>query len=274
MDNLEKKIPLRKALIYVLLSVFLIWGSLSLFWWYRGYTLRERRKSPSYSITTIAQTTRNEPMKAWQLAELLELSCDFPANLYCFDSKRAEAKLQSCPPIKRAIVSKIKPNTLHIDYETRLPKAFIADYENIVCDQEGTIFPLQPFFSQKNLPEIHLGLTKEITWNESIQSEKLDLAFAIIDFVSSQFPAAIQVRRVDVHRAFALSAGEKEVIVIFEEDTKKSFVRLRGNCFESDLRLFLHLRPQLEKIGKEDNTAIQIVDLRSPGIALVKSLFS
>lgn len=272
-DDFERKIPLRKALLYVFFSVLLIWGSLSLGWWYRSHTLQKRQKNPLYNISTIIQTSRSEAMPSWQLAELLELSHDFRTNLYCFDSKAAIERLQACPVIKKALVRKAKPGIIYIDYETREAKVFVADYDNMVCDREGSIFPLLPFFSPKSLPEVYLGIrfsNEKIAWDTSLKSEKLDLAFSIIDFVETHFPVGARLLRVDVHKAFAPSAGEREVILLVQEGEKNSFVRLRGAAFEADLRLFLALQPQLKKMENEHNQSDQIVDLRSPGIALVK----
>lgn len=264
----DKKIPLRKALIYVFLSVLLIWGSLCLAWWYHSRTLQKRQQNPRYTINAIAQLSHNEPIPSWQLAEVLELSHDVHSNLYCFDTAIAVERLQSCPVIKKATVRKSKPGTIHVDYETRVAEAFIADYDNMACDREGTIFPLQPFFSPKNLPEIYLGLRSEkMTWDQKIESEKLDLAFAIIDFVNLHFPSCSRLLRVDVHEAFALSAGKQEIVLLFDEENNSSFVRLKGRAFEKSLTLFLALQAELKKMRNE---TIQIVDLRSPGLVLVK----
>jgi cell division septal protein FtsQ len=265
----EQKIPLRKALLYVFLSVCLIWGISCLVWWYRSWRLQEQRLNPLYSITTIIQTCSRHPLQTWQLAELLDLSHDERTNLYFFDTALGKERVLACPVIKKAQVRKMRPGIVHIDYETREPKALIADYENMACDEEGFIFPLFPYFSPKLLPEVYLGskaTDDEIAWNRVLRSEKLDLAFAAIDFVSNHFPVDLRLVRVDVHKAFALSAGEREMVLLLEKDGQRCFVRLHRQGFERNLRLLLQLQPELEKMSH----IVEIVDLRSPGIVLVK----
>ncbi|MBS0655430.1 MAG: hypothetical protein JSR46_06625, partial [Verrucomicrobia bacterium] len=271
LSDSERKIPLRKALLYVFLSVCLIWGISWLVWWYRSWRLQEQRSNPLYSITTIIQTCSRHPLQTWQLAELLDLSHDERTNLYSFDTALGRQRLLACPAIKRAEVRKMRPGIVHIEYATREPKVLIADYENMACDEKGFIFPLFPYFSPKLLPEVYLGskaTTEEIAWNRELRSEKLDLAFAAIDYVSSHFPASWRVTRVDVHKAFALSAGEREMVLLLEKSGQRCFVRLHPRGFERNLRLLLQLQPELEKMSQ----MVEIVDLRSPGIVLVKSL--
>jgi hypothetical protein len=61
-----------------------------------------------------------------------------------------------------------------------------------------------------------------------------------------------------------------QMVLLFEKTGYQQFVRLNTHDFRTGLGTFLRLQPELEKMRHEARSDVQIVDLRSPGIALVK----
>ena len=158
----HEKLHLRKALLWILLSVFFITGSSAAALVYFQYVREKQKLDPANNIVAIVQTSSDvEGLRTVYLAELLNLSVDRPTNLYSFNSKEARQKLLSSPLIKDANVRKIRPGTCHVDYTLRKPIAFIGDYTNTAIDANGVVFPFKPFFTPKILPSLYLGEDEE-----------------------------------------------------------------------------------------------------------------
>src|SRR5579872_2269935 len=134
----------------------------------------ERLRSPAYRISAIIQTgPEKEALKTAYLAELLGLSADWPTQLYALNVKKAENLLLASPLISSAKVQRLSPSTLYIDYEVRKPVAWLADFNNTAIDAEGHLFPVDPFFPPKRLPELYLGVPANSGWQ--IKSPYFDL---------------------------------------------------------------------------------------------------
>jgi hypothetical protein len=137
--------------------------------------------------------------------------------------------LLACPLISEAKVKRVPPGTLYIDYSIRKPIACLADYQNIGLDRDGYIFPIAPFYSPKNLPEIYLGLPAfglpadtqgraGGEWQKPLQNKHLHLALEILHVLDeAPWREGMRLKRIDVSNAFAMSAGLRE-IVLFTED--------------------------------------------------------
>ncbi len=114
---MHERIPLKRALLVIFLSVIAITGSATLGWFYYLHRIHVKQGDSAYNIEVIAATRRAAgKLESDYIAELLGLSKDKPVNLYTLSLKEAEAKLRKSPLIKKARVEKIKPKTLHIDY--------------------------------------------------------------------------------------------------------------------------------------------------------------
>ncbi len=74
--------------------------------------------------------------------------------------------------------------------------------------------------------------------------------------------------RIDTENAFAKSAGAQEVIVVLEDGGKMRFIRLAPRGYEGAIQDFMAHREMFDQISPQSST--QILDLRSPHIALVK----
>lgn len=192
---------------------------------------------PNYRIAAIVQTgPEKEALKTPFFAELLDLSIDRPISLYAFDLAHAQKTLDSCPLLSMAKIRRVPPGTLYIDYTVRKPAALLADYHNIALDREGHLFPMQPFFSPKLLPEIYLGLPsfgseadeqgrKGGSFHEPLQNKHLSLALDILQQLEdAPWKEGMRIQRIDVSNAFQESLGQREVVLLTEEE-----LRLQAN---------------------------------------------
>lgn len=297
---MEQKWPLKKAMIVltgsILATCLLTYGSYRL---YAGW--KERRfTSDKYKIAAIVQTgSEKEALRTVYLAELLDLSFDAPKNLYALDLKKAEQALLSSPLIAKAKVKRMPPNTLYVDYEVRKPIAWLADYKNTAIDEKGYLFPVAPFLSPKELPEIYLGLPafeKEGDsfgrvggkWRAPVQNKHLQLAFDLLNtFEGSPWKEGLRIKRIDVSNAFCPTLGRREIVLFTEEEILlkdlnfvfPKILRLAPRDYEQQLQNFFALRrsmiedyrKQLSSIGHSTRFAPRIIDLRVPQLAFVEN---
>lgn len=270
-SDLEKKIPIHRALWYVLLSVVVFWGSLFVAWIVHQSTLKTRQKDSRFDVVAIVQScAQKEGLRTWQLAEILELSRDEPVNLYAFDPSLACQRLLSCPVIKSAHCRRQRPGIVHVDYQVREPFALVSDFHNVAIDNEGYLFPLQPYFTPKKLPEIYLGLA-HVAYGQKLDTEEAKLAFSIFQYVESHFSKVSRLVSLDTHNAFAPSKGASEVILAIQErpDAPIRYLRLDAKEYEKSLDAYLALKNTFDALTQEKQC--YSIDLRCPNIALVKA---
>lgn len=183
-------------------------------------TWKDKKKNDrKYNISLIIQTgPRKEALRSLYLEELLGLSVDKPTNIYLFDEKEAQKKLLLSPVIEKAVVKKIKPSAIYIDYKVREPVALLYDLKNVAIDKKGNIFPMSPFFTPKNLPEIYLGdssfLEEMDFWQKPLLTENVLLALKLLKILTTQ-EIPFNIKRIDVSNIFA-SYGKREIVVILE----------------------------------------------------------
>ncbi len=276
-----------------------------------GYALfqkvqKDRFQDSTYLIQAIIQTgPEKEALKSAYLAELLDVSFDRPTNLFALDLKKAEQKLLSSPLIAKAHLQRMPPHTLYIDYEVRKPIARLRDYENIGVDREGFLFPLSPFFSPKELPEIYLGLPpfghpedsqgrQGGLWQTPIHNRYFDLALQILHFLEgSSWRMGLKIKRIDVSNAYVSSLGQREVVLLTEEelivdqgDRKvhcvfPKILRLSTKEYISQMKSFFLLQKNmledyrkqisLSEVPSSGVFSPRIVDLRIPHLAFVEN---
>lgn len=298
--NEKDKLPLSRGLLWIGISVILITGSAVFGWIYYLHVQKSRAIDDKYLIKAIIQTGPvKEALRTVYLAELLGLSLDKPTNLFQFDIKQAEKQLLSSPVIKTATVKRVPPDILYIDYSVRQPIAMLYDYFNSAIDEEGYIFPIQPFFTPKRLPEVYLGLpAREVQdgntpireWNVCIQGKEIKLALSIFSMLEQEkYCSCFKLLRLDVANAYAASYGRKEIVLVVEdrkEEAGKTYLfprllRLSTDRYENDLNHYLALRGKLadytikKHIASEmDQSVIKtagiIIDLRIPQLAFLK----
>ena len=280
--------------------------SLGLFWgwqqWCRHRILDERTK-----IVAIVQTgPEKEALKTSYLAELLHLSADRPISLYALDLQKAKDDLYQCPLISNAKIERVPPGTLYIDYTIRQPIAFLLDYQNTGIDSEGYLFPIAPFYSPKNLPEIYLGLPffgepedvqgrKGGEWQKPLQNKYVHLAMDLLQILkSAPWQEGMRVKRIDVSNAYASSAGLREIVltvedelILHEEDREivcifPKILRLPSQNYAQQMGNFLSLRRSMLNDYRRQITQVhytqspvqfapRIVDLRLLQLAYVQN---
>lgn len=232
-DTTSQRIPIAKALIWIFSSSLIISGSCAIALLYYQHLREERRHDPKYQIVAIVQTSHDkESLKTAYLAELLDLSLDNPSNLYAFSAKQSREKLLRSPVIKKAVITKIRPGMIWVDYELRKPRAFLGDYTNTAIDAEAVAFPFNPFFTPKTLPEIYLGISQEDSstgederhfhWGTALQGKRIDLAFSVLELAIKKLSSAsTSVSTVDVSKAFCSSCGQRQIVLILEDRLEK-----------------------------------------------------
>lgn len=290
-------VPLNKALVWILFSVLLVFGSATLAVIYYQHIKMLHSSDDAYRIAALIQTTPDqESLKTVYLAQLLDLSVDRPANLYRFSCKEARRKLLNSPLIKEAKVKKIKPGTIYVDYVLRKPVAFLADYTNTAIDLDGVPFPFKPFFTPKRLPEVYLGLAQSeegmppgtMQWGDSLTGKKADLARELMEYFMHGNSDLTNIRRIDVSRAYASSCGQCQIVIFLEEQIEKELdgrsllliypriLRLNSKSYRQGLANYKVLRQHLSKekitLSQEDSQAVikmslMIIDLRLPHLA-------
>lgn len=286
------KIPLKQALLGILTSVLMVFGTITLGWLFYHYVKEHYAHDDTYRIAAIVQSTPDkESLKTVYLAELLGLSVDHPTNLYRFRSKEARRKLLANPLIKEARVKKVRPGTIYIDYVLRKPIAFLSDFANTAIDIEGMPFPFKPFFTPKKLPEIYLGISGSYDespisggqWGRKIAGPRIDLALELYQHLNALYCSdTVQLRRIDVSKAYAASYGQRQIVVILEKHQLKDLktgpvlcrsrhiLRLNTKNYIQGLADYSMLQPRLletcAQTGETDISSI-IFDLRLPQLA-------
>jgi hypothetical protein len=297
---MESKWPLKKAMIVLVGSVMatclLTFAGYTI---YSGWKAR-RFESKRFTISAIIQTgSEKEALRSAYLSELLGLSIDCPKNIYALNLKKAELDLLSSPLIAKAKVKRRAPDTLYVDYEVRKPIAWLSDYRNTAIDSKGYLFPVAPFLSPKEMPEIYIGLPSfgkgedhfgrtGGKWGEPLQNKHLKLAFDLLQtFEGSPWKEGLRIKRIDVSNAFSPTLGRREVVLFTEEEillNELSFVfpkilRLAPRDCAQQLQNFFALRrsmiddyrKQLSTIDHSMQFAPRIVDLRVPQLAFVEN---
>lgn len=302
MNNLSSShISLKRALMIISLSVAIISGSSYLGVSYYNHLKKNRQNDPKYNIVAVVQTSSDsEGLKTAYFTELLELSIDNPINLYAFNSKEALGKLLASPVIKEAKIVKISPGTIWVDYSLRKPIAILGDYSNTMIDHEGVPFPIKPFFTPKILPEIFLGRLEEessddnspekkFTWGMPINGKRLRLAFSLLDFFNRHCCGeSTRLERIDVSKAFALSYGQRQIVITLEDRCEKiingkpilctypKMLRLCSDNYEQQMLNYMALRSYLQKNDKDIleppnettvNGKTMVIDLRLSDLA-------
>jgi hypothetical protein len=257
------------------------------------------RSDPKTKILAIVQTgPEQEALSTSYLAELLQLSSDQPSFLYAYDLKKAEKNLLTCPLIAYAKLKRMPPETLYVDYMVRKPIALLADYENIGIDREGYLFPVIPFFSPKQLPELYLGLPPfgaeadaqgrvGGAWQTPLQNRYVKLAMEVLHLLSdASWREGVRIKRIDVSNAFAPSLGQREIVLFTEEELMKQekvflfpkILRLSPKSYFQQLNNFFSLRTKiLEDYERQiadlpaTHFAPRIIDLRIPKMAFVQN---
>ncbi len=267
----NNEVPISRAILWILLSTLCISGTALMGWLYYLHARQLKLRDEQYNIVAIVQNnTQPDSLKTVYLAELLNLSLDRPLNLHEFDTDEAELKLLKDPLIKRATIKKIFPGTLYIDYMMRLPFFLVGDFTNTAIDEEGFLFPFQPFYTPKNIPRTFLGLNQnECQWGLCLTSHPSFQTATQLIHQFKKLEEQFHLKHIDVSQANAEYFGKRQIVIVCEECGKaipQFFLRLSTAQIEQELLNFLALQLFLKK----DKTKNFTIDLRLEHLAFVK----
>lgn len=288
----SERLPLGRALGWIVLSTIMVSGSAGCCWYYYQHLHRVRSHDPMFNITTVVQTgPEREALRTAYLEELLGLSADHPTNMYTCDASQFREKLLESPVIKEATVKSFNPGTLYIDYTVRKPVAYVGDYSNTVVDEEGVLFPSEPFYTPKRLPELYLGLAPHLSaqelWGQQTRTPEFAKALALMDATTRILgQSSYRIVKVDVAKAFADSYGKRQLVLVLEESFYRQvnnrnvicvlpyILRLHTHEYEAALQHFLSLREHLHQRLDSPPTDQHswryppvVVDMRLPNLA-------
>ena len=226
------------------------------------FYLNTQAKFQTTYVCRIVQTgPQREALKTAYLAELMQISADKPTSTSAFNPVLARRRLLTSPVIKEAHVKLTDCDTVLIDYTVRQPIAWLYDFENIALDEEGTPFPIYPFFTPKKLPEIYLGI-RQFSYSRPLSGSdrKTALALKLLPLIQ-QFQ--LEPLRLDVSYAFHQSLARKEIVLLLNEQGFIKTLRLTPKNFSQELGNYLELRKQLPPEP-------QTIDLRIPQLAFIE----
>jgi hypothetical protein len=296
-QKVASRIPFSKALFYIFISIVFICGTAGAGLIHLKKIKKKQSLDPQFNIVAIAQKcTERESLKTVYLAELMGLSIDRKENIYEFNLKEAESRLLTSSLIQGARLQKIKPGIIYVDYDMRTPVAFLGDFSNTAIDSSGVLIPFKPFFTPKRLPVIILGVSdlndaylsdndKKGTWGHAIDGPKAKLALNIFKYLTAfccneqmQLQFQLQLQRLDVSKAYALSYGRREIVVILENKIEREggnhicqyFLRLSADNFPQELANFLALYKNY-LCSKTSETKPMVIDLRLSRLAYLSS---
>jgi len=281
----KKKLPLPQALGWIIGSIFVCSGSVYFLHKILRNTSKPLQKPLTYIDKIIQTSPQRDRLSSLYLEDLLDLSIDNPTYYKDFDLKQAELKLKSVAMIKTAHVELVCKDTVYVDYTLKDPIAKVYDYEIIACDEEGYLFPLAPFYSPKELPEIYFGqsLPQIEGFSHKLEGKAFDLALLLI---KSLDPIAkgdnFRIKRVDVSSAFLESLGRQEIVIDIQE-LKLGYqdeifpryihrLRLSPKDYPKQLGNYLNLHKELTSCALdslEDLSELKVIDLRIEGMAYI-----
>ena len=277
----QNKLSFNRSIIWILGSTLLISGSSAMAWLYFLQMKDKRLNDDQYRIVAIVQSSdRPEALKTSFLAEILELSMDRPVNLYRFNLKDAERKLQSCPLVKKASIKKILPGTLYIHYKLRRPCAILGDCANTAIDKKGNLFPFKPFFTPKNLPVLYLDERHkdDLNWGRALNEQQLDLFLDLSrNFLQLNFEH-FMVTQIDLSHVQDESCGQRQIVIVLKEinagsvssESRKIYIRLDVEHYKQGIKNFYQLFQKYFRGSNRDVKQV-IVDLRLSHLAFIKN---
>lgn len=252
----SKTLSVRAALLWIWGSTIVISGGVILMLTLKHKWNQELKNNPKFKIQSLVQKCSTvESLSTDYLAECLGIGLDRSFTIFEHSSASLAASLEASPLIKQAKVSRLLPATLLVEYSLRQPVAILQDYHNTVIDDEGVLFPLQPFRTPKLLPEITLGKQSKT---------RMRLALALLHEVKGTEQLR-GLKSIDVSRAFSDKLSRREIIMVFHADAGKiTFLRLPTENWKVALaQFFLIPKEQLSQ---------KIVDMRLSNTAYLSSV--
>lgn len=224
---------------------------------YYALSHSEKKEPVQSPIKMIAQTGPiKEGLKTDHLAEILGLSADHPQ---CLSTAQAAAILKKSPFIKEVSTAYWNAETLYIDYTLRHPTFALIDFEDTAVDLEGHLFPLEPYFTPKNLPELYLGFKKPRSFEKPLGKREMDLAIHLYYLLKGE------VGRIDLSHIDESSLGRREIIVMLVLPSReKHILRLSTHKYQKEISDYQSLRKVIQR-------GDYVIDLRIPKLGFITS---
>lgn len=255
---MKEKLTLPKALFWIFFSTLIISGTNFCIFSLIIKHQKNKFVSKKYQIKAIAQNQNEIILDANYLAELLDLSSNKPTNIFLFDEKIAKEKLERNPLVKNIEVKKFKPDCVYLNYTLRKPIAYLYDFENTAIDEEGYIFPVEPFYPQMDLCKLYLNI--KFDGYKKLDSKKALYALDIFNKLKdSGFANLVKIKVLDTSRLEHKSYGQKELVLFIEEEIKVSrnqkdvvvifpmILRLALNNYLEQIGNYISLRSRILK---------------------------
>lgn len=229
-----------------------------------------KKRLAEWTVKQVLERGRGELPHGF-LAEALDLSQDRPTAWDAFSTREAEKKLMRYPFFEKVSVRKIEPNAVLVDYVLRTPVAKVADFSGQAIDNQGVMFPLEPYYSPKKLPAIRFG---------GVPRES-KTAFFLLELLQ-QVERPPRLLLIDLAEQESSSLGARKIVVVMEEllyegahvvyqpillqlpadeplEGIERWKRVRGVVLE-----------QIDKGGQGGKHKGVVVDLRQPHLAYLK----
>jgi hypothetical protein len=278
---LDHQLSFPRSCLWILMSTLFISGTGLMIGLYYLHIKERHFHDDQYRIVAIVQKLpQGEALKNVYLAEQLDLTLDQPMNLYQFNLKEAEQKLLASPLIKSVKVKKILPGTLYVDYQMRVPVAYLGDYTNTALDEEGYLFPFRPFFTPKRLPILYLGLEQPCQWGQCLKEHSaLQSALAILQEFHKGETNQLYIKQLDVSKIQANSYGERQIVLMLEKRSQEwdapqaaIFLRLGVDHYIQDLMNFQVLQKSSFFLERKTLDHALVIDFRLPQLAFLKEI--
>jgi len=246
----------KKVILIVTLSCCCVSGGATAAYLFHLYTKHLHATNEASVIQAVLQSAAQyAPLQTTYLAEVLELSQDRPVNLSQFDLEAGHERLMATQVIREALIKKIKPNILYLDYKLRKPIALLGDYTNTVLDQEGRFFPYLPFYPPRNLPQVYLGgKAPPNPWGEKMEAQQIAL---VIDLLKRFDVGALQ--RIDLSQSEAPSSGTRQLVLVLDGGM---ILRLTPKDYAQELTNYFILAEQMREKAL-------VIDFRNPEVAYI-----
>ena len=246
----------KKVILILTLSSCCLSGGATATYLFYLYTRHLHATNEASVIQAVVQSAAQyAPLQTTYLAEVLELSQDRPVNLSQFDLQQTHERLVATYFIREALIKKIKPDIIYLEYELRKPIAFLGDYTNTALDQEGMFFPYLPFYPPRNLPQVYLGVKAPPNpWGEKMEAKQITLVSNIL----KRFDVGA-IQRIDLSQSEAPSAGTRQIVLVLKRGT---ILRFTPKNYTQELTNYFMLAKQMTEKAL-------VIDLRNPEMAYI-----
>ncbi len=262
-----ERFPLHKAVIWIVTVTLVISGTAFISYSYYHYLQQLRTNDPKYNIQAVIQCCLSgDELPTGYLVELLQLSSDQPDNLYSWNSRLGEKRLKKSPFIKKALISKIAPDTLKVSYHARECVAVLGDFKNALVDKEAILLPRYPMIKEKDYPILFIG-GQQPKWGEKIVTQEMKVALDVMQLIKREFPSEV-LESVDASRAYARSSGKRQIVVRMKRDEGYHLLRVTADGY---LQQLANYRVLLDADKLREKAAI-VIDLRVDHLAYLEMI--